>query len=280
MTFMDTLNKAPQYPLGMTLKDSDFQKVRSMLHAYSGIYLHEGKQALVRARLMKRIRKLKMTSFGEYLDYLEGDENDGEFLALVDVLTTNKTSFFRENKHFDFIRKEVIPNMAGRRVKWWSAGCSTGEEPVTCAITLLEEERNLPGTTVRILGTDLSREVLQVAKAGVYSPKKVGDVPDTIRKKYFSKLETGSYKINNRVRDMITYGRLNLQESWPLKGPFHVIMCRNVMIYFNRQTQQELVRSFYDILEPGGYLFLGHSESVSGSNHGFVNIRPAVYQKM
>lgn len=264
----------------LDLPENEFQRVRSLIFDYCGINLHEGKVALVRARLMKRMRKVGMRSFKQYLDYMEADESGAEFLALVDVLTTNKTSFFRENQHFQFIRDEVIPAMAGRDVKWWSAGCSTGEEPITAAITLLEEQRSAGWKSVKILATDISRDVLQTAKQARYSARRMGDIPEHIRRKYFSKLDQETYQVGAQVRNMITYGRINLQESWPLKGPFHVIMCRNVMIYFNRQTQQQLVSRFYDILEPGGYLFLGHSESVSGGNHGFVNIRPAVYQKL
>lgn len=265
---------------GMDLKNTEFQKVRSLLHEYSGIYLHEGKEALVRARLMKRIRKLGLGGFKQYLDYMEQDESGAEFLALVDVLTTNKTSFFRESQHFDFIRSEVIPKMAGRNVKWWSAGCSTGEEAVSCAITLLEEQRAQRNPAVKILATDLSREVLQVAKSGSYPADKMAGLPNFIRDKYFRKVNPDRYVVDQKIREMITYGRLNLTERWPLKGPFHVIMCRNVMIYFNRQSQQQLVKRFHDILEPGGYLFLGHSESISGTNLNFSNIRPAVYQKL
>lgn len=262
----------------ISLGKQDFNRVRNLLHSYSGIYLHEGKEALVRARLMKRIRKLGLGSFMEYLDYVEDDETGGEFLSLVDVLTTNKTSFFREKQHYDFLVEEVIPHMAGGQYKWWSAGCSTGEEPVTLAMTLLEQRNFQKQFSVKLLATDLSRDVLQVAKPGVYPPEKTRDLPDYYLRKYFTERHDG-YEIIPKVRELITYGRLNLLEKWPMRGPFHVIMCRNVMIYFNRQTQMELVSKFYDLLEPGGYLFLGHSESVSGKDHGFVNISPAVYQK-
>lgn len=261
----------------MNLTSSEFQRIRSRVYDYCGINLHEGKEALVRARVMKRIRKVGLNSFAEYMSYMEGDNSGAEFLALVDVLTTNKTSFFREDKHFDFIANNVIPEMKGRRVKWWSAGCSTGEEPISCAIALLEQQ--VRKKNVKILATDLSREVLRIAKAGVYASRSLERIPDSIRNSYFRKEAKASYRINDTVRNMITYGRLNLKKTWPLDGPFHVIMCRNVMIYFNRTTQEKLVSRFCDILEPGGYLFLGHSESVSGTNHSFKNIRPAVYQK-
>lgn len=262
----------------MELQKSEFTKISKKVYDYCGINLHEGKQALVRTRVMKRIRKLGFSEFAEYLDYLEKDSGGDEFLALVDVLTTNKTSFFRESLHFDFIEREVIPQMKGRRVKWWSAGCSTGEEPISCAIALLEQQ--VPENKAKILATDLSREVLQVAKKGIYPAKTLSEISPALKKRYFKEVEGNRYEIHPKVRGMITYGRLNLKSEWPLKGPFHVIMCRNVMIYFNRETQQQLVSRFYDILEPGGYLFLGHSESVVSGNNLFKNIQPAVYQKV
>jgi len=261
----------------MDLKQSDFQEIRKQIYDYCGINLHEGKRALVRARVMKRLRKLELNNFSHYIDYLKKDASGKEFLALVDVLTTNKTSFFREDQHFDFIRDTVIPEMRGRNVKWWSAGCSTGEEPISCSIVLQEEK--VPLQSVKILGTDISREVIQIAKRGVYPQKRVKNISPEIRNRYFRKVQGHGYQIRGETRKMITYGRLNLKKQWPLQGPFHVIMCRNVMIYFNRATQQELVLRFKQILEPGGYLFLGHSESVSNAGVGFKNIRPAVYKK-
>lgn len=274
MHFESNLDNVSQISLGK----NEFNRVRKMLHSYSGIYLHEGKEALVRARLMKRVRKLGMGSFWEYLDFVETDETGGEFLSLVDVLTTNKTSFFREKQHYDFLVEEIIPQMSGREYKWWSAGCSSGEEPITLAMTLLEQKEFMRKFSVKMMATDLSRDILQRAKSGVYPPEKIRDLPEYFLQKYFYQQEEG-FEVKPVVRELITYGRLNLLERWPMKGPFHVIMCRNVMIYFNRQTQMELVSKFYDLLEPGGYLFLGHSESVSGKDHGFVNINPAVYQK-
>jgi len=261
----------------MKLKQSQFRTIQKKIYEYCGINLHEGKQALVRARVMKRIRQLGVDDFSEYIEYLEKDASGKEFLSLVDVLTTNKTSFFRESQHFDFIRDHVIPEINGRQVKWWSAGCSTGQEAISCSIVLQEElvKRNV----VKILGTDISRDVIQIAKRGVYKAKKLADLSPKIKKKYFYKVDKSWYQINKEVRKMITYGRLNLKKPWPLNGPFHVIMCRNVMIYFNRETRQELIFRFHDILEPGGYLFLGHSESVANTEGRFENILPAVYKK-
>jgi|SRR5690625_107934 len=260
----------------MELKTSDFNTVRNVLHEFSGIWLPEGKEALVRARLMKRLRALKLGSFDEYFDLIGQD--DSEFLNFVDVLTTNKTDFFREDRHFDFLREEVIPKIS-RQVKWWSAGCSSGEEPVSCAIHLLSASEAI-AARVRILATDLSGDVVRIAKAGIYPPDRVAGVPEPVLDRWFSRMEDGSYRVSASVRGMITYARQNLISTWPMKGPFHVIMCRNVMIYFDPQTRQRLISRFHKILEPGGYLFLGHSESIGSHNPGFVNSRPAVYRKL
>ncbi len=226
------------------------------------------------------MRKLGIGSFSEYLDFIENPDSTAEFLSFVDVLTTNKTHFFREAQHFEYIKKHIIPTMAGREAKWWSAGCSTGEEPVTTAMILQEARRTTPWSSVKILATDISTEVLKVAQNGVYPSTRMMDVPGSIRRKYFESIGNDQFKVKRNIGEMITYGRLNLTQDWPLKGNFDVIMCRNVMIYFNRKTQQEVVQKFYDQLHPGGFLFLGHSESVSSNNKGFKNLAPAVYQKI
>lgn len=275
------INTAVQYRslAGMTLKDKDFQRVREMIYTYCGISINEGKEALVQSRLMKRIRKLGLGSFTEYLDMIEHSVGSDEFLSFVDVLTTNKTHFFRESKHFDFIEEHILPFTAGKNLKWWSAGCSTGEEPITAAMTLLEARNKSKWNSVKILATDISRDVIKVAKEGVYNHNKIGDIPPVLLKKYFTDLGQGGYRVNEPIRNMITYGRLNLTDKWPLKGGFQVIMCRNVMIYFNRQTQEDIVRKFHTMLEPGGYLFLGHSESIPANALGFQNVAPAAYKK-
>ncbi|MCW9705393.1 CheR family methyltransferase [Fodinibius salsisoli] len=261
----------------MKLKQTDFETIQSKIYDYCGINLHEGKQALVRSRLMKRIRKLELRGFSHYIEFLERDTSGEEFLALVDVLTTNKTSFFRESQHFDFIVENVLPKINGRQVKWWSAGCSSGEEPVSCSIVL--QEQNINARAVKILGTDISRDVIRKAKRGIYPANRIKNISPSIVKKYFNSGANGQCQIKKKVRKMITYGRLNLKKKWPLNGPFQVIMCRNVMIYFNRKTQKELVSRFWEILEPGGYLFLGHSESIASADRNFENISPAVYRK-
>ncbi|MBO6793841.1 MAG: protein-glutamate O-methyltransferase CheR [Balneolaceae bacterium] len=263
-----------------TLSKYDFERVRKIIFDYCGIDISPGKEALVQSRLTKRLRSLGITEYGEYLDLIESSKPKGEFLSFVDVLTTNKTSFYRENKHFEFIEKNIFPTMQGRSVKWWSAGCSSGEEPTTLAMNLLEAERSIRYRSVKILATDISRDVLHVAKSGTYASHKVNDIPVNYLNKYLTPQPDGSYKVKDRVRNMITYGRLNLNDRWPLKGDFQMIMCRNVMIYFNRQTQEQIISKFRDLLEPNGYVFLGHSESMNAPALGFKNVAPAVYQKL
>lgn len=261
---------------------SEFEQIRKIVYDYCGINLHEGKQALVRGRLMKRLRSLQLSSFTEYLHYLERDESREEFSHFIDILTTNKTSFFRESSHFDFIQKEIIPGVGNRPLKWWSAGCSSGEEPITMAMILKEGMNATSKPPVKILATDLSREVVQFAKGGVYPQSKLKGIPNYLLKKYFkqSSENKDQFIVDDRIKNLITYGRLNLLKRWPMSGPFHIIMCRNVMIYFDKETQRRLVERFYDFLEPGGYLFIGHSESVTNKEIGLRTILPAAYQKI
>jgi len=264
------------------LTPSEFEQIRKIVYDYCGINLHEGKQALVRGRLMKRLRYLKLSTFAEYLDYLEKDDTGQEFSQFIDILTTNKTSFFRESSHYDFIEKEIIPGVGNRPLKWWSAGCSSGEEPITMAMILKEGMKMTGKPPVKILATDLSREVVQFAKMGVYPKEKLNGMPNYFLKKYFKPTpeNKNNFVIDENIKNIITYGRLNLLNNWPMKGPFHIIMCRNVMIYFDKQTQRRLVERFYDLLEPGGYLFIGHSESVTNKEIGLRTVLPAAYQKI
>ena len=276
-----SLNGSASMVNNVELKKSEFQFIREMVYEYCGINLQQGKEALVRGRLMKRLRALQLSSFKEYLEYLETDTSNQEFIKLIDILTTNKTSFFRENNHFNYINNHIIPAIGNKSAKWWSAGCSTGEEAITLAISLRESQTLNSNSQVKILATDLSTEVLQIARKGAYEESKLKDIPKQYLKKYFSKDKSESlYYIKNDVKDMITYGRLNLLDHWPMRGPFDLIMCRNVMIYFDKMTQGRLVERFYNILAPGGFLFIGHSESISNKSLGFRAVQPAAYQKI
>lgn len=273
-------------PATMTgeLSPAQFESVRELLHRQSGITLRDGKQALVKARLTKRLRDLKLHSFDDYMDYLDRDNSGTEIAALVDVLTTNKTSFFRETPHFDFLRDRLIPEWKARKgpVRLWSAGCSSGEEPFSVGILLREEVPDIDRRDVRILATDISPSVLGIAHLAIYPEQTVSSIPAPLLKKYFTCVESRPprcYKVKDCVRSMVRLARLNLMEPWPMKGPFDVISCRNVMIYFDTPTRQALVRRYRELLCPGGHLFLGHSETLSGSDHGLQYVQPAVYVK-
>ena len=263
------------------LDRSDFLRISDIVYEYSGINMQDGKEALVQSRLLKRMRDLGISDFAKYVDFVEGPSGKEELYRMIDVMTTNKTSFFRESAHFDFIRDEVIPKLTENKLRVWSAACSSGEEPYTLAIVLNEflPERILKDT--RILATDLSVRMLNTAKNGEYSEETIKAIQPNLRTKYLSKMSVGenNYKVLPILRRMVYFGPLNLMKEWPMKGPFDFIMCRNVMIYFDRQTQERLISRFWNYIKPGGYLFVGHSEGLSGISHKFHYIKPAVYKK-
>ncbi len=268
--------------MSVELTDKQFRKVSQIVHELCGIYLKEGKEALVRARLMKRLRALGMESFDAYINYIESEQGQEELGLMVDVMTTNKTSFFREPAHFDFLRDQVLPHARQRRMRFWTAACSSGEESFSLAILLRETIPDIDFRDIKILATDISGRMLERARAGLFSEETLRDLPKGLLPKYFSKVKDRSppmYRLKENVRSMVRLARLNLMEPWPMKGPFDVIFCRNVMIYFDRPTQQRLIHRFWNLLDAGGYLFVGHSEGLSAISHKFNYIRPAVYRK-
>lgn len=265
------------------LTADQFRVISEMVYRFCGIHLKAGKESLVRARIMKRLRALGIESFDAYLQLIESPGGQGELRQMIDVMTTNKTSFFREPAHFDFLVEEVLPSFRTERLRFWSAACSSGEEPYTLAMVLLEHLPGCSGRDIRILATDISRPVMAKAERGRYPEKDILDVPATYLHKYFTVRQSAEgkvYQVKPAVRSMASFACLNLLEPWPMRGPFQVIFCRNVMIYFDRQTQERIVQRFHELIEPGGYLFVGHSEGLSGVRHGFKYIRPAVYRKI
>lgn len=264
------------------LTAEQFARITRLLHEHAGIRMREGKEGLVRARLTKRLRKLGLPDFDAYLSYVERDATRREFAEMIDVLTTNKTSFLREASHFDFLRDEVFPHLTGA-VRIWSAGCSTGEEPYTLAMLCNEGFRDIASRDVRILATDISHRVLAQAKAGLYPAEQMGDVPPAWLQKYWvQKQDTAGRPVreaDRSLRRLVQFAKLNLMERWPMQGPFDAILCRNVMIYFDKATQQQLVERYWALLRPGGHLFVGHSESLTGLTHRFRYVQPAVYVK-
>jgi len=264
-----------------SLSYSDFLRISDIVYEYSGINMQDGKESLVQSRLLKRMRNLGISDFSKYIDFVDSQSGKEELYRMIDVMTTNKTSFFRESAHFDFVKNEIIPKLTGNKLRVWSAACSSGEEPYTLAIVLCESlpERILRDT--RILATDLSTRMLNIAKNGEYPEEIVSSIEPNLRAKYLSKVSVGenNYKVSPDLRSMVYFGPLNLMKEWPMKGPFDFIFCRNVMIYFDRQTQERLIGRFWDYIKPGGYLFVGHSEGLSGISHKFQYVKPATYIK-
>ena len=264
------------------LSEDQFNKICEIVYGACGINLKKGKEALVRARLMKRLRALKVAGVNEYLHYIESKGGSRELALFIDVMTTNKTSFFRESEHFSYLRDQILPELKGHRLRFWSAACSSGEEPYTLAMWLKEHMPDIDSKDLLILATDISRRMLEKARMAVYPQTTLQNLPSPQFNKYFTKLNgqhADSFQVVSDVRKLIRLSWLNLLESWPMKGPFNVIFCRNVMIYFDRPTQQTLINRFWELLEPGGYLFVGHSEGLSAIKHNFQYMRPATYRK-
>jgi len=263
-------------------KPHHVRRISELVRQTTGINLKQNKEALIRARLMKRLRTLGIRRVADYLDWIASDAGGNEIDCLIDVMTTNKTSFFREIEHFRFLRDSVLPHLTGARLRFWSAACSSGEEPYTLAMVLCEHLPELQNKDVRILATDISRRMLAKARQAVYPQAVVQEAPLPQYRKYFVPLHdghSGSVRVSAEAQQLVHLAYLNLMAPWPMRGRFQVIFCRNVMIYFDRPTQQTLIERFWEILETGGYLFVGHSEGLSAITHRFRYIRPAVYRK-
>jgi chemotaxis protein methyltransferase CheR len=273
----------------LVLSEKDFQTISDIVYKHCGINLHTGKKELVRARLAKKLRQGNFNSFSEYFEYVQKDKTGREFSNLIDLLSTNLTSFFREKKHFDFLQDIFLPAMIERkrknnnfRIRAWSAGCSSGEEVYSIAITLLETLAGQGQWDIKILGTDISTRMLETARKGYYDSERVSNVPIQNRNTYLlSKRENDSrvYEVSKALRDITIFNHLNLMENWPIKGPLDFIFCRNVMIYFDKSTQQYLINRYWDMLDSGAVLFTGHSESLTGINHRFKYVQPTIYMK-
>jgi chemotaxis protein methyltransferase CheR len=270
------------------LRNVDFEKISRLVYQKCGINLHEGKKELVTARLGKRLREGNFRSFADYYRHVTTDEGTDELVRMIDSISTNLTYFFREESHFVSL-SNILPLMleiAAKehkrpKLRIWSAGCSTGEEPYSLAITA-RECLNGQSADVKILATDISTSVLKTAVSGMYSEDKTKNVPLPLLKKYFQRGTgnvTGYNRVHQMIRDMVSFKRFNLMDVPPANTVFDAIFCRNVMIYFDKITQQTLVTNFYNSLTKGGYFFIGHSESLTSLSHNFKYIEPSVYRK-
>jgi len=269
------------------LTEAHFRQISQMVYDHCGINLHDGKKELIRTRLAKKLRLGGFATFDSYMEYLRNDKSGRAFSDFIDALSTNLTSFFREREHFDFVQNQLLPQLVEKkqkekkhRIRVWSAGCSSGEEAYSIAMTLLE---NLRGRwDVKILATDISTRVLETAKTGIYSAERVAPVSLQQKSKYLiSRTDKGRkvFEVHRDLKEKVLFKYLNLMSDWPIKGPLDFIFCRNVMIYFDKPTQAALVRRFYDLLGAGGVLFTGHSESLTGIEHQFHYIQPTIYRK-
>lgn len=273
-----------------TLSDRDFQLVSDMVYRHCGINLHDGKKELVRARLAKRIRLAGFPNVSQYLAFVQEESTGNEFAHLIDAISTNLTSFFREQSHFDFLNEQFLPALLEKkrkrgdlRIRAWSAACSSGEEPYSLAFTLLEAVENPAAWDLKLLATDISRPVLETARRGIYDKARTAAVPPALRSRYFNSCtvdgDKSALQVVDAARGLVRFNHLNLMEPWPFTGPFDFIFCRNVMIYFDKPTQEKLVNRFWDMLAEGGLLFTGHSESLTGVSHKFKYVRPTIYGK-
>ncbi|MDB5047335.1 MAG: methyltransferase, CheR-type [Fibrobacteres bacterium] len=268
----------------MDLKTKEFEEFRTLVYETSGINLGEGKESLVSSRIGKRMRVLGMDDFRSYLDCLKHASGGDEMVHMLDAISTNVTSFFREPEHFDFVRDTVTEWMrkGQKRFRFWSAASSSGEEPYTLAMTLAECGLTAD-TDTRILATDISTRILASAREGVYSQSKLAGMPAGFAGKYFSPVRGASpagSAVQDRLKAMIVFKRLNLAfPPFPMKGPLDIIMVRNVMIYFDNNVRRNLLADCYRLLKPGGYLLVGHAESLTGLVKEFKCIRPSIYQK-
>ena len=267
------------------LQDGDFRKITKLVMDTAGIVLSEKKRAFIHGRLGRRLRILGLADFTEYCRLLESADGEAERHNLINAVTTNHTNFFREPHHFDYLDKTVLPSLAEARgtgpgrLRIWSAGCSTGEEPYTIAMTLRGHQPSLSGWDVKILATDLDTNVVAHAAAGVYEADRIESIPAACRKRFMTERPDGHAVMNDELRSLIMFAPLNLLESWPMRGPFDVIFCRNVVIYFDKPTQSRLFDRYADMLKPDGWLFVGHSETLMNVTSRFKMVGRTIYRR-
>lgn len=270
----------------ITITSKEFARLAEFIRENCGIHLKEEKKALIVNRLYNELINSNCKNFTQYYEYLISDKSGEALKALVDKITTNHTFFMREADHFYYFRDKVLPYLIAtvkdRDLRIWSAGCSTGQEPYTIAMIIsdyLKNEKKFWDT--KILATDISSKALNEALKGIYSKDEVELLPPSWRLNYFRKLDEGNYMIVEGIKDEVIYRKFNLMTKvFPFRKKFHTIFCRNVMIYFDHKTKIELVNKFYDIMEYGGYLFIGHTESIPRNETKFQYIMPSVYRKV
>ncbi len=276
------MDDSPHYPDSYEMTDAQYTTLMRIIYDCAGINLGDSKKELLLARLGKVLRRRKIRGFREYLGILRGDVTGEELVSLLDAISTNVTHFFRESGHFEFLAERLAEDEFTGNPRIWSAGCSSGEEPYSIAVILHEFFPRPLMPLPCILATDLSTRMLEKAVEGVYPDSAARDMDAVLLRKYFLRgrnASEGMIRVKRELSGLITFQRQNLMEPFDFGALFHFIFCRNVMIYFDNATRQGLVEKFYQALEPGGYLIIGHSESLNGIHHPFRYVQPTIYRK-
>jgi len=275
-------------PNTLNMSDAEFKAISDIAYKEAGLVFLPEKASLVQSRINRRLRQLKISSFSEYTAFVESEEGRTERRKMISSLTTNISNFFRESHHFDILRNQVLPTLLSRarnggRVRIWSAGCSTGQEPYSIAMILLDLAPDAADLDIKILASDIDPDVIATAEQGYYDIRSISDIDPDLQEKFLAPVKPGEkpgFRIADPVRKLISFRELNLLSRWPISGTFDVIFCRNVVIYFDEVTQLSLWPRFESVTAPGGWLFVGHSERLSDKlETGFVTAGPTAYHR-
>lgn len=273
----------PAPPLGdVPLTDEDFGAIAAMVREHSGIVLTSSKRDLVYSRLRRRLRALHLTSFADYRARLVGAAGAEELVRMINAITTNLTGFFREPHHFDYLAQQMIPALptGWQRLRIWSAGCSSGEEPYTIAMTLRRHLPDVDSKDVRILATDIDTDMVAHGAAGRYAMERAAAIPAELRQRFVRRVDGSTVEMDPALKELIAFKPLNLLGEWPMRGPFDAIFCRNVVIYFDKPTQRVLFDRYAEMLKPDGLLFIGHSESLFRVSERFQHLGRTVHRRI
>lgn len=265
-------------------ENEDFRELADIVYEKSGITLGDHKKDMVYGRLARRLRELQLQTFSHYIDYVRNDQTSSEVEQLINAVTTNLTRFFREKHHFDHVQHTVIPELIKRKasqIRFWSAACASGPEPYSLAMASNHTMTNNSLIDFKILATDLDTTQLKTARSGIYNNEILKDIPEAFRKEYTKpcKDKAGHFKIRKCIRSLISFNQMNLMKEWPMKGTFDVIFCRNVLIYFNAKDKAWIISRLIEKLKPGGYLYMGHAESILNPPTEIKSVGTTTYQR-
>jgi chemotaxis protein methyltransferase CheR len=278
-----TAPRAGAKPMEASLSTEDFNAIAAMLRDIAGITLGPNKRDLVFGRLNRRLRALGLQDFTQYRHYLDGPDGADEVREMINALTTNLTSFFREGHHFDCLANQALPwamaNNPNRRLRLWSAACSSGEEPYSIAMVLARALSGKGAWDARILATDIDTNMVATAQAGCYDADRAGTIPEVFSRQIKRRAD-GRIDMPDSLKASITFNPLNLLGEWPMRGPFDIVFCRNVVIYFEKDVQRVLFGRIADLMPAGGWLFIGHSESLLGVSDRFEGLGRTIYRKL